>query len=160
MKGVVIILIFFALGFMLASAGFLLLDNTITAGTRLAYSPTQVQSTQRIPFEAIKVYPDEVKIEYPGLQYAKVKSDSMAPLLTHNSIVFEKVPASENEIALGDIISFYEPSINSIVIHVVVGMITEDGKTYYQTKGIANEEIDEWLVPYENVKGIMVGMFR
>ncbi|VVB81893.1 Uncharacterised protein [uncultured archaeon] len=160
MKWGVIIFIFFALGFMLASAGFLLLDNSVTAGSRLAYSPTQVQSTQRIPFEAIKVYPDEVKIQYPGLQYAKVKSDSMAPLLTHDSTVFEKVPASEDEIALGDIISFYEPSINSIVLHMVVGITETNGKTYFQTKGIANEEIDNWLVPFENVKGIMVGMFR
>jgi signal peptidase I len=160
MKGGVIIFIFFALGFMLASAGFLLLDNTVPAGTRLAYSPTQVESTQRIPFEAIKVFSNEVKIEYPGLQYARVKSDSMAPLLTRNSVVFEKVPLSQDEIALGDIISFYEPSINSIVLHMAVGIVQKDGKTYYQTKGIANEEIDEWLVPYENVKGIMVGTFR
>ena len=152
MKGVVILIIFFALGFMLS--------GTPPAEPRYALSDIQIESTSHISFDSIKVYPDEIRIVQPGLQYARVKSDSMAPLLTHDSTVFEKIPSSPDEIKVGDIISFYEPSADAIILHMVIKIIQKDGKTYYITKGIANEKEDDWLVPFENVKGIMVGMFR
>ncbi len=152
MKGGVILIIFFALGF--------ILSGTPPAEPRYALSDIPVESTSHISFESIKVYPDEVRIMQPGLQYARVKSDSMAPLLTHDSIVFEKKPTSPDEIKTGDIISFYEPETDAIILHMVIKIIRKDGKTNYVTKGTANERADDWLVPYENVKGIMVGTFR
>ena len=151
-KGVVIAIVFLFLGFSL--------HVPLSAGTRLATTDAAVESTQRIPFDAIKVYEDQVQIDYPGLKYAKVSSDSMAPLITHDSVVFEKTPASADEIHQGDVISFYEPSVNGIVLHMVIGISQQDGQTYFKTKGAANPDADPWLVPYENVKGIMVGTLR
>jgi signal peptidase I len=151
-KGVGIAIVFFVLGFSL--------HVPLSAGTRLATTDATVESTQRIPFDAIKVYDDQVKIEYPGLKYAKVASNSMAPIITDKSVVFEKAPASADEIQVGDVISFYEPSVDGTVLHMVASVIEQDGKTYYQTKGVANPEADPWIVPYDNVKGIMVGTFR
>ncbi len=148
MKGVVLAIVFFVLGFSL--------NVPLAAEERLATTNSVVESTQRIPFDAIKVYPDEVKIEYPGLRYAKVASDSMAPWITHDSVVFEKVPSSPDEIHAGDIISFYEPSVDAVVMHMVIDI--QDSK--YQTQGIANPEPDSWLVEFGNVKGIVVGSFR
>jgi signal peptidase I len=151
-KGVVIAIVFFLLGFSL--------DTSLPAEVRSATTDSVVESVQRIPFDSIKVYSDEVKIGYAGLKYAKVASDSMAPWLTHDSVVFEKVPESPGEIRLNDVVSFYEPSEDTIVLHMVVDVIEVDGKTFYKTKGIANPDADPWLVPFENVKGIMVGSFR
>lgn len=152
MKGVVIAIIFFLLGFMLANI-------PITAETRLATTDVQAESIQRIPFEAIKVYSNRIVIEEPDIQYAKVRTDSMAPLITHDSTVFEKKP-TRDEILAGDVISFYEPGSDAIILHMVVDIIQKDGKTYYKTKGTANEKEDDWLVPFENVKGVMVGTFK
>jgi len=151
-KGVLIAIVFFLLGFSL--------QVPLPAETRLATTNVVVESTQRIPFDAIKVFEDLVQIDYPGLKYAKVSSDSMAPLITHDSVVFEKTPESADEIRVGDVISFYEPSVAGTVLHMVIDITKQDGKTYYQTKGTANPDSDQWLVPYENVKGIMVGTFR
>lgn len=151
MKGGVIAIIFFLLGFMLANI-------PITAETRLAETNIQAESTQRIPFEAIKVYPNKIVIDEPGIQYAKVRTDSMAPLITHDSTVFEKKPTKD--IHKGDVISFYEPQSDAIILHMVTDIIEKDGTTYYKTKGTANEKEDDWLVPFENVKGIMVGTFK
>jgi signal peptidase I len=152
LKGVVIALVFFSLGFSL--------NTSLPAEVRSATTDTVVESVQRIPFDSIKVYPDEVRIEYPGLRYAKVNSDSMAPLLTHDSVVFEKAPESADEINVNDIISFYEPSEGKTVIHMVVEIVEQDGEIFYKTKGVANPDADPWLVPFENVKGIMVGTVR
>lgn len=148
LKGVVLAIVFFLLGFSL--------NVPLAAEERTATTDTVVESTQRIPFDSIKVYPDEVKIEYAGLHYAKVNSDSMAPWLTHDSVVFEKVPESAGEIHVGDVISFYEPSEDAVVLHSVIEIV--DGK--FRTKGIANPDADPWLVEFKNVKGIMVGTFR
>jgi len=153
MKSVVIAIAFFLLGSSIASV-------PAIPEERVAISDALVESTQRVSFNDIKVYPDEIVIEYPGLKYAKINSNSMAPVITDKSVVFEKVPSSADEIQIGDIISFYEPSVDSIVLHLVVEIVEQNGTVYYSTKGVANEEVDEWLVPFENVKGIMVGTFR
>jgi signal peptidase I len=152
-KGVVIAIVFLILGFSLQAV-------PLPAETRLATTDVAVESTQRIPFDAYKVYPDNIQVDYPGLKYAKVSSDSMAPLITHDSVVFEKAPESPDDINMGDVISFYEPSVDGTVLHMVVGIIQSDTATFYKTKGVANPEADPWLVPYGNVKGIMVGTFR
>ncbi len=153
MKGVVISVALLIIGFSLSNV-------PLAAEQRVATTDIAVESTRRIPFEAIKVYPDEVRIEYPGLRYARVTSDSMAPLITHDSIVFEKIPTSADEIHVGDIISFYEPSIDKVVLHMVIGIAEQDGQQYFQTKGVANSDEDAWLVPFEHVKGIFVGTVR
>ncbi len=152
LKGVLLVLVFFLLGFSL--------NVPLAAEERTATTDSVVESTQRIPFDSIKVYQDEVRIEYPGLHYAKVNSDSMAPLITHDSVVFEKVPASSDEIHVGDVISFYEPSEDAVVLHSVIEIVEQDGNIFFRTKGIANSEADPWLVSFDNVKGIMVGTFR
>ena len=151
-KGVGLAIVFFILGFSL--------NVPLQAEDRFATTDAVAESTQRIPFGSIKVYPDEVRIEYPGLKYAKVNSDSMAPWMTHDSVVFEKVPDSPDEIHIGDAISFFNPVENKVILHAVVDIVEIDGKIFYETKGIANPEADDALVPYENVKGIVVGAFR
>ncbi|MEM3154376.1 MAG: signal peptidase I [Candidatus Woesearchaeota archaeon] len=152
-KGVVIAVLFFILGFSLHAV-------PLPAETRLATTDAEVESTQRIPFESIKVYADRVEIGYAGLNYATVNSNSMAPIITDKSVVFEKVPESPDEIKVGDVISFYEPSENAIVLHAVIEVLDANEGTFYKTKGLANPEADPWLVPYDNVKGIMVGTVR
>ena len=150
MKRAIIALGFFVFGFLIAPY------TPVFADTQT----NQFLPRQHIPFEAIKVYPEEVRIIYPGLQYAKVTSNSMAPLITASSTIVEKVPKTPYEIRAGDIISFYEPEENSVIIHVVTRVVNEKGKTAYRTKGFANQNEDEWLVPCENVKGILVAVLR
>jgi len=153
MKGVFIAVVFLGLGLLLSP------HISVTAESRLADSPIIVDSSQRVPFDAISVYSDEVRIDVSGLQYAQVQSNSMAPLITDKSTVFEKIPSSPYEIQIGDVISFYEPSVDDIILHMVVDIVYSD-QVYYRTMGVANEFVDPWLVPFSNVKGIMVGNFR
>lgn len=153
-KGVLIAGVFFLLGVLLAPY------IPVQAEQRLAYSDLDVSSVQRVPFENYEVYPDQLVVKYPGLKYAKVASNSMAPIITDKSTVFEKIPESASEIKVNDVISFYEPSVDGTVMHLVTDIVAEDGRISYKTKGVANPEADPWTVPYENVKGIVVGTFR
>ncbi len=153
MKGWMIALVFFTLGLLVAN----IVPNYVES--RMALSGNKIQSSQHIPFNSIKVFEDEIRIQQPGIKYAKVASNSMAPLLTDKSVVFEKPPILE-EILPGDIISFYEPSNDAIVLHMVTRILEVNGQTFFRTKGLANFSEDPWLVPFENVKGVMVGTFR
>jgi signal peptidase I len=149
MKGVVLAIAFFTLGVMLS-------PYIQTAEWRLAASDEVVDSAQRVQFDSISVYPDEVRIDYPGLKYARVASNSMAPWLTDKSVVFEKPVESADEVREGDVISFYEPSVGGTVLHMVVD-ITDEG---FITQGLANDAVDDWVVPFDSVIGVMVGSFR
>lgn len=84
----------------------------------------------------------------------------MAPLITDKSTVFEMAPDSPAGVRVNDVISFYEPSVDGVVLHLVTEIVEKDGETFYKTRGVANPEEDPWLVPFENVKGVMVGTFR
>jgi len=154
MRGVILAIVFFTLGVLLSPY------IPVSAEDRLAESDIVVDSDRRVDFDSIAVYPDRVRISEPGLHYAQVSSNSMAPIITDKSTVFEKTPDSPYEIKIGDVISFYEPSRDAVVLHMVVEILYIDGLVYYRTMGVANGFIDPWLVPYENVRGIMVGTFR
>ncbi|MBS3148428.1 signal peptidase I [Candidatus Woesearchaeota archaeon] len=132
----------------------------LEAGERLALSDLSVDSTSRIPFERIKVYPTEVSIDVAGVHYAKVASNSMAPLITDTSTVLEKAPQNADEIQVGDVISFYEPSVDGIVLHLVIEKLESEGEVSFRTQGTANPEPDPWIVSYSNVKGVLVGVLK
>jgi len=162
MRGVLIAVLFFVLGLLISPL------IPVYAEQRLANSDLEIDSTRRVPFENYAVYPDQLVVRYPGLRYAQVASNSMAPIITDKSTVFEKTP-TPGEIKENDVISFtvpeqYLPETDlekeSVVLHLVTSIVTKQGKTFYKTQGVANEQEDPWLVPFENVKGIMVGTFR
>lgn len=153
-KGGIVAAIFFVLGIILSPY------VPVLAEQRSALSDVAVSSASRVPFEAISVYQNEVRVAASGLRYAKVTSDSMAPVITRNSVVFEMPVSSPEEIQLGDIISFSVPDVDSPVLHEVVGIVEQDGEIYYHTKGTANKQIDPWLVSFSDVHGVMVGTFR
>lgn len=151
--GLFLSLFFFTLGIALASY------IPVHAEERLAASSQNFESVSRIPFENIKVYPEQVIIDAP-LRYAKVESNSMAPFITDKSTVFEQKPTSPEQILVGDIISFTTAGEKGVIMHAVVEIVQKDGAYYYHTKGFANSEQDPWLVSYDDIVGVVVGTLR
>lgn len=81
-----------------------------------------------------------------------VMSDSMSPEYTVGDLVYIKKIAPE-KIKIGDVISFKTSSSDTIVTHRVVEIY--ESEKYFTTKGDANETVDEAVVRYENVVGIV-----
>ncbi|SDM76554.1 signal peptidase, endoplasmic reticulum-type [Halogranum gelatinilyticum] len=88
-----------------------------------------------------------------------VVSSSMAPAFHAGSavVVNDVDPTSVDE---GDVITFEAPGENfggegdvDRVTHRVVDVVEEEDGLYFQTKGDANEEVDQQLVPAENLIG-------
>ena len=77
-----------------------------------------------------------------------VLTDSMYPVIESGDLIICNT-ANAEEIAEGDIISFYDPMGNgtSVVTHRVLEIVKEDGEISFRTKGDNNNAEDQMLVP-------------
>jgi len=82
-----------------------------------------------------------------------VKSGSMEPVLHVGDVIIIE-PVNPEDIRVGDVIIFYRPGTDQLIVHRVV-RTTSQG---LYTRGDANPGIDPWSpVPYENVVGRWIG---
>jgi signal peptidase len=84
-----------------------------------------------------------------------VLTDSMYPEIESGDLIICNTAGAE-EIAEGDVISFYDPMGNgtSVVTHRVLEIVKEDGKISFRTKGDNNNAEDQVLVPADSLIGI------
>lgn len=84
-----------------------------------------------------------------------VLTDSMYPEIESGDLIICNTARAE-EIAEGDVISFYDPMGNgtSVVTHRVLEIVKEDGKISFRTKGDNNNTEDQTLVPGDSLIGI------
>ena len=84
-----------------------------------------------------------------------VLTDSMYPEIESGDLIICNT-ANAEEIAEGDIISFYDPMGNgtSVVTHRVLEIVKEDGEISFRTKGDNNNAEDQVLVPADRLIGI------
>ncbi len=83
-----------------------------------------------------------------------VKSGSMEPVLHVGDVILME-PADPHDIQVGDVIIFYKPGTNQLIVHRVVRK-TQQG---LYTRGDANPGIDPWSpVPYDAVVGKWTGL--
>lgn len=84
-----------------------------------------------------------------------VLTDSMYPVIESGDLIICNT-ANAEEIAEGDVISFYDPMGNgtSVVTHRVLEIVKEDGEISFRTKGDNNNAEDQVLVPADSLIGI------
>ena len=84
-----------------------------------------------------------------------VLTDSMYPVIESGDLIICNTAEAE-EIAEGDVISFYDPMGNgtSVVTHRVMEVVSENGEISFRTKGDNNNAEDQVLVPAESLIGI------
>jgi len=84
-----------------------------------------------------------------------VLTDSMFPEIESGDLIICNT-AEPEDIAVGDVISFFDPAGNgtSIVTHRVMEITQEDGSLAWKTKGDANNVEDTALVPAEKLVGV------
>lgn len=80
-----------------------------------------------------------------------VLSGSMEPNLQIGDMIISK-SVNEEQIKIGDIITFVDNNKN-IITHRVVDILIKDGKKLYQTKGDNNSSKDVGVISIENIKG-------
>lgn len=96
----------------------------------------------------------------PGEEFAlHASSESMKPLILVGDLVFSKrtQPFLTRH---NDVIVFFEPSLQGIVIHRIQKKFTRAGKIFFQTKGDANNDKDPWIVEEKYFLGKVNGVKR
>ncbi|MEM1639222.1 MAG: signal peptidase I [Desulfurococcaceae archaeon] len=91
---------------------------------------------------------------------AVVKGKSMLPLLREGDIVFI-TRVKPSEINIGDVVVYKTP-MGTLIIHRVIGIVVENNKYYYVTKGDNNPAPDFLYfvngkgIPYERIVGKVI----
>lgn len=113
------------------------------------------------PFDFIKenqieIYPDKVIIRVENASMGSyAPTGSMKPVLDSDSNGIRIVPKSENDIHLGDIISFQKN--NELIIHRVVEKGIDGQGVYFITKG-DNNSIDDGKIRFKQIKYLTIGI--
>ena len=94
----------------------------------------------------------EDNIDFFGIKPFIIMTGSMEPSLNIGDMIISK-HISQNEIQIGDIITFCLEDGKETVTHRIIDITEQDGITFYQTKGDNNNSPDPELVKFENIVG-------
>jgi hypothetical protein len=130
------------------------LDNLSTFG----FSPNNSNSA---PFDFIqekdiKIYDDKIVIGVNGASLSRyAPTGSMKPILDEGSNGIRVKPNSEQDIHIGDIISFRQDKM--LIVHRVIEIGNDKQGVYFITKGDNNNLVDG-KVRFENIEFITIGV--
>lgn len=113
----------------------------------------------RVNEAEILVYGDRVVIDRRNIIWsAYTDTDSMLPVLNAGSNGLEVIPISEEEIAIGDIITYSPTWTNGLIVHRVIELGQDELGWYAITKGDNNPKEDPEKVRFSQVEGILIGV--
>lgn len=96
------------------------------------------------------------KNERPLISLFTIVSPSMEPTIMVNDVIFDERVNSENDLGVGDIITFYSEAIDTggyTVTHRIYKKYTENGITYFETKGDNNVYPDSGRIVFSDIVG-------
>ena len=95
------------------------------------------------------------------LPFHPVSSESMIPTLNVGDLIVVR-GVDPGSVTVGTVIVFHSPrNYDMLIVHRVVGISSQAGKLYFETKGDNNPTKDGWYpypgVPEGNLVGIVIG---
>lgn len=106
--------------------------------------------------EQIKIYDDKIVINVKGASISKyAPTGSMVPILNENSNGIRIVPESEDEIQVGDIITYEDGDM--LIVHRVIEKGIDDEGTYFIPKG-DNNSLDDGKVRFQDIKFVTIAI--
>lgn len=106
--------------------------------------------------EQINVYDNAVVIDIDDASLAKYASTgSMKPILDEDSTGIRIIPASEEEIEVGDIVTFEKN--NELIIHRVIEKGEDSEGIYFITQG-DNSNVSDGKIRFNEIKYVTIGV--
>ena len=106
--------------------------------------------------EDIIIYEDKIIINIENASIGRyAPTGSMKPLLDENSNGIRIIPNSEDNIHIGDIITFEKNK--DLIIHRVIDKGVDDKGTYFITKG-DNNTASDGKIRFEDIKYLTIGI--
>ena len=127
--------------------------------TSIFKSNEKISPSDRIKDSQIFVYEDRIVIYIENANYAiYADTNSMDPVLDKGMTGIEVVPFSENDVKLGDIITYNPEWTKDLVVHRVIEIGEDKQGWYAYAKGDNSSVIDPGKIRFEQVKYILVGV--
>jgi len=121
--------------------------------------PSIESPSDRLKESNIKIYKNRVQIELAGAVIAKfTDTKSMEPIINKHTNAIEIVPKSEDEINVGDIISFKSSLVDGIIIHRVIQKDKDEFGVYFRTKGDNLDYADPEIIRFNQIERVVVGV--
>lgn len=92
----------------------------------------------------------------PILSLFTIVSPSMEPNIKVYDVIVDIRIKNENELKVGDIITFYSDVIDTggyTITHRIYDIYEENGRKFYITKGDNNTDPDDGVITFENIVG-------
>lgn len=113
----------------------------------------------RINEDQIEVYNNKVIINIQDPEYARfTNTNSMDPILDETANAIEIIPKSEEDIHLGDVVSYKSKLTNSVIIHRIIKISKDEGGIYYTLKGDNNKMPDPEKVRFNQIERVVVAI--
>lgn len=113
----------------------------------------------RINENNIEIYNNKIIINIKNPNWRNfIDSNSMDPLIDEGTTTIEILPKSEEEIKVGDIVSYSMDDANYTTVHRVVGIGNDENGTFFITKGDNYFREDSYKVRFSQIDGIVVGI--
>jgi hypothetical protein len=107
----------------------------------------------------IGVYSQRVILDIEDPQWAVfTDTHSMEPVISSRSYAIEIVPESEDQINVGDIISYESKYADGTIIHRVIEKGQDSQGTYFILKGDNNQNPDPGRIRFDQVKRVVVAI--
>lgn len=113
----------------------------------------------RIKEDQIHVYEDRIVIQVNNAKWAGfTDTNSMDPLLDVESNAIQIVPQSEDEIQVGDIITYQSNLADGRIIHRIILIGNDEKGKYFIAKGDNNPDPDPEKIRFYQIKSILIGV--
>jgi hypothetical protein len=124
----------------------------------LTFSSAEITSPwDHISEKQIRVYDDRVVLDVDDPIWSSfTDTNSMDPLLDAGANGIEIKPQFEDDIHVGDVISY--KTENGIIVHRVIEISYDEEGIYYVVKGDNNPTADKDKVRFADVQGILIAV--
>ena len=122
----------------------------------MAQAVEQASPSNWIDESQIHVYEHKVIIDAEGVEWAKFSNtNSMDPLIDEGANALQFKPKSEDDISVGDIVSYHKENYPERIIHRVVFKGVDEKGTYFVLKGDNNPVSDSGKVRFEDIDRVL-----
>lgn len=113
----------------------------------------------RIREDQIKVYDDRVVIDITNPEWATfTDTNSMDPVIDAGTNAIEIVPKSQDDVKVGDIVSYKSQYASGTIIHRVAYKGIDNDGVYFVMKGDNNPTSDPGKVRFDQIQRVVVAI--
>ncbi|MBN1157149.1 signal peptidase I [Candidatus Woesearchaeota archaeon] len=161
-RGVVLLVIVFAAGFVSASVANVNVENVqkpLASIIPFGTAPEIDSPSDWITEDQIRVYDDRVIIDIENPEWARfTDTNSMDPVFDYGSNAIEIVPEKPEQIHVGDIVSYKSKYASGTIIHRVIEIGNDEDGWYARMKGDNNPIEDPEKIRFGQIQRVVVAI--